>query len=183
MRKKLQVKLKDRKNATFLLPDYQGVMECIDNESLMFFGWETFKSRTYRHFFGIGRCYRVVKGENIDYLWVNFGMNRKHTRRCIRVIDNHSRRQLLTLKRGHVCMVYGVAMFYIDDKKLDKGVHDLTHLPMYAKGVQGWYVPTQLEIKKMVKNGNIEQELFETNTEKENNDEIRDILDMFKGNE
>jgi len=171
------------KNKEFFLPDYQGVMECLEGESLMFYGWEEYKSKKYRLFQGIGIVYRVAHGLNCDYVYINFGITPDHPRKCIVVIDNHSRRQILTLKRGQPCQVYGVAMFYKNKKKTKEGnEYDKLEISYYAKGIQGWYVPTMIDIKKTPRNEDISELLnFEEEREKEQSNEFVDVLDLFKG--
>lgn len=178
---RVKVKLGKWNNQSYMLPDYGGTMEHMKGESLMLFGWETYKQKKFRPFYGIGIVYRVVKGDKSDLVYINFGMFSEHRTRVVVVIDNHSRRQILTLKRGQVCQVYGVCRFYTRKKPLENGeVQKEVDLLMFAKGLNGWYVPTMLDIKKMPINDN----LVEPNEFDQKVSEIgEDILDQFMNGE
>ena len=148
--------------------EYGGTMEYTKNESIMFFGSQNAKGKSYRSFYGIGVVYRIVKQEKQDLVYINFGILKHHRPRLVVVNDNHSRRQLLTLKRGQVCQVYGMS------KIVDYG--EKKKLWLLAKGLLGWYVPTLLDIKKMPPN-----EDFSTPSESEieNEKKFGDILNEF----
>lgn len=160
----------------FVLPDYDGHMEHTKGESLMLFGWQEFNGKKFRPFYGIGIVYRVVKGEKSDLVYVNFGTFPDNPLRLVVVIENRARRQTLTLKRGQVCQVYGFCRFYTQ-KVMDNGVEKkLIKLALFAKGLQGWYTPTALDIKRTPINEDIDEP-----TEKEETLEERmeNILDQF----
>ena len=125
-------------------------------ESLMLLGYVRHKGTTYRLFYGIGVVYRVVKREIDDLVYINFGVFKEHPRRLVVVHDNHARRQLLTLKRGQICHVYGLCRYFMGKgKKVDgKPTQELKML-LIATGILGWYVPTMVDIKKQGNNNDI----------------------------
>ena len=92
------------------------------------------------------------------------------------MFENIARRQILTLKRGQPCQVWGVCRYFTTDITLNglktKGVK----LGLYAKGIQGWYVPTMLDIRKMPRNEDI---VSPTEKEAKLMGQFKDILDDF----
>ena len=166
-----------------MLPDFNGIIECYENECLFLYGWEEYKGKKYRAFYGVGYVVKINQGEKIDYVRVNFSLMGKHGSRTIRVVDNLARRQIQTLKRGQMCHVVGFASFYVRKKNKDnKSPRDRLDLCLWARGLQGWYVPTMLEIKKAPKNDNVEQFGNQENRYYEQDqNQVQDILDLFKG--
>lgn len=148
----------------------------IPYESIVLFSHSRVSRKKCKIFFGIGIVYRVVKGEKCDLVYINFGLFPTQKPRLVVVFENHARRQLITLKRGQVCSVYGLARFY-ERKKEQDGVEtkDLK-FGLYAKAIQGWYVPTMFDIRKMPTNEDVVNP-----TEKEENlmDTFEDVLDDF----
>ena len=139
----------------YIKPTTKAPIEHLKDESLMLFSYSTQKGLRYRLFYGLGVVYRVVKGEKNDIVYINFGIIQEHPRRLVMVYDNHARRQLMTLKRGQICQVYGICRYYKTDinvkGKADKGIR----LCLIARGILGWYVPTMVDIRKMPVNDDI----------------------------
>lgn len=174
----------------FVKPVASGPAECMYGESLMLFPDTKHRGKKYRPFYGVGKVYRVVKGDKCDLVYMVFGCFPDIKKRSVVVYDNHSRRQLLTLKRGQICQVFGLCRYYRTDielnGKLIKGGG--LKLGLYAHGFNGWYVPTMFDIKKMPTNEDLvpptekEEHYLETldkvldeflNGEGEEDDEIR----------
>ena len=157
-------------------PKSSGTMKSVDNESLMFFSYATHNNKRYRLFYGIGIVYRVVKGDKQDLVYINFGTFRDTKPRLVVTWDNHARRQIMTLKRGQVCQVYGISRMFTDEFQHNGETKRAVKMGLYAKGFLGWYVPTMLDIRKMP----INEDLQEPNdTEKEIVDEYADVLERF----
>ena len=148
------------------------LMDNMPNESIMFFGEVVQNKRAYRLFYGIGKVYRVVKGEKLDLVYVNFGITKERKPRVVIAINNHARRQTLTLKRGQVCQVYGMCRYapyeYQGKKRIRLGI--------YAESILGWYVPTMMDIKKMPTNTDL---VAPSDKEKDFMENYDEILDSF----
>ena len=132
--------------------------------------------KEYRSFYGIGLVYRVVKGEKFDLVYVRFGTFPNIKTRLVVVYDNHARRQILTLKRGQYCQVYGVCRYFTSEKEVNGEKLKCIKLGLYAKGISGWYVPTMMDIKKMPINDDL---VDPTEKEQEMMNSMEDILDQF----
>ena len=165
-----------REKAT-VIPTIGGTMEHLQDESLMLFSYSMHNKKRYRLFYGIGKVYRVVKGEKQDLIYINFGGFKEHKTRLVVAYDNHARRQTLTLKRGQICQVYGVCRYFKTEITLKNGKKSTgLRLGLYAMGLLGWYVPTVMDIRKMPINADLvapsekEQEIQET---------FEDVLDDF----
>ena len=100
--------------------------------------------------------YTCNKREIDDLVYINFGVFKEHPRRLVVVHDNHARRQLLTLKRGQICHVYGLCRYFMGKGKKVNGqpTQELKML-LIATGILGWYVPTMVDIKKQGNNNDI----------------------------
>ena len=77
----------------------------------------------------------VQHGEILDKVEMNFGYHKRE----ILVYDNHARRQIYTLKRGHLAWFYGISKTILVEGKSKK--------IFTARGFQAWYVPKMLDIK------------------------------------
>ena len=158
----------------YIVPTFSGQMEHLKDESLMLFSYSVHNKKRYRLFYGIGVVYRVVKGEKQDLVYINFGLFQEHQRRLVVVYENHARRQLLTLKRGQVCHVYGVCRYYKTDVEVNGYKTKGIKLGLYARAIMGWYVPTAFDLKKMPVNEDVvaasekEEELIDLLTQLEN---------------
>lgn len=159
-------------------PSTWGDMEYVMGESLMLFGWQKYHGKRYRIFYGVGVVYRVVKGDKQDLVYVRFGTFQTTKTRLVVVYHNHARRQTLTLKRGQCCQVYGICRYfsteYTDLKTHEKGRR--VRLGLYATAIQGWYVPTMLDIKKMPTNEDL---VAPTKKEQEIQKTFEEVLDDF----
>jgi len=176
---RLRVNLGKWDKKEFVLPDYGGLMENLKGESLMFFGFNELNGRIYRPFFGLGIVRHISHGEERDIVYIDFGMQgmvKDHTPKAVYAYDNHAKRQILTLKRGQVCMVFGLCRFYTwKDKKTHQ---ERIGVFMFAKGFQGWYVPTMKDVKKMPRNDDM---IDFSDREKEVEEQIeRDVLELFE---
>lgn len=130
-------------------------IECVAGESLLFFGKSKLGFKNYRIFYGIGKVYRVVKGDKQDLIYINFSVFGKHNTRLVVAYDNHPRRQVLTLKRGQICHVYGISRYYTTDLEINGVKKKRVRLGLYACALQGWYVPSMMDIKKMPVNDDL----------------------------
>ena len=160
----------------YILPTYDGTMECVKGESIMFFGWQERKKKQYRQFYGIGVVHRVVRGNECDLIFINFGVFNDHWTRLVVAHDNHARRQTMTLKRGQVCQVYGICKYYTTEKEIKGEMKKVVELGLYAKGILGWYVPTMLDIRKMPVNDNLD---IPKGDDLDKEEKMVDILDQF----
>lgn len=163
-------------NDPFVKPAIQGGLKTLVGESLVLFTTNTYRHKRYQAFYGVGIVYRVVRGEKNDLLYVRFGTFQNVKTRLVVVFHNQARRQLLTLKRGQPCQIYGVSRTFSTKIKLNGQERIGAKLGLYAMAINGWYVPTTLEIRKMPKN----EDLVEP-TEKEKNllEDFDKLLDEF----
>ena len=160
----------------YVVPNVGTDMQNIKDESIMLFSYSKMKGKGYRLFYGIGVVARVVKGDKQDLIYINFGFFREMKKRLVVAYDNIARRQTLTLKRGQVCQVYGIARFYKVDVNLNGTPANGLRLGLYAKAINGWYVPTMMDIRKLPPN----EDLVEpTEKEKELQKTFEDVLDDF----
>ena len=156
-------------------PMHHMKVESFKDESIILMGYASYKGRKQRLFYGVGVVYRVVKGDKVDMVYINFGMFPNHTTRVVFVYENHARRQILTLKKGQVCHVYGMARYY--RVKYDNGTKEAIKLGIYARALQGWYVPTMLDIKRLPINDDI---VSPSESEEDLQKQFESILDEFK---
>lgn len=150
----------------------------VSGESLILYGWQKYHHKPYRHFYGIGKVFRVVKGDKQDLLYMRFSVLPTYKPRLVVVYENMSRRQILTLKRGQWCQVFGICKCFtaeftdLKTKEKKKRVR----MGLYASGINAWYVPTMIDIKKLPPNEDLvapsekEQEIQET---------FEDVLNEF----
>lgn len=160
----------------YVKPVAAGTMEYLYGESLMLFGWQKYHGKKYRPFYGIGVVYRVVKGEKQDLVYVRFGPFNTTKTRLVVVYHNHARRQTLTLKRGQCCQVYGVCRYFTTDIKLNGKDTKGLKLGLYATAIQGWYVPTMLDIRRLPTNEDIVEP---TQNEKQYLENMDELLNEF----
>jgi len=161
---------------TFVNPTLNGTMEHLKDESLMLFGYSYRNKKRYRIFYGIGKVYRVVRGDKQDIVYINFGIFKEHNTRAVIVMDNHPRRQTLTLKRGQVCQVYGMCRYFTTEIEINGVKTKGVRLGLYALGLNGWYVPTMLDIRKMPTNEDL---VRPTENEQKFQETMEDILNEF----
>lgn len=177
----IKAKLGKWSGKVYWLPNFDNTIHHAKDETLMFFGMEQLKGKEYRSFYGIGVVMRVVKGDKRDLIYINFGMRKygklsnRHTQLVV-VEENRARRQLLTLKRGEVCQVYGISRYYGLDKEINGEIKRVVKLGLYAHALNGWYVPTLVDIKKMPKNEDL---VNPSEWEEKFINEEEDILDIF----
>ncbi len=168
-------KLKEE-DADLITPTISATTENPLGESLMLFGSAKHRGKRYRLFYGIGIVYRVVKGENQDLIYVNFGFFKEHRTRLVLAYENHARRQTLTLKRGQCCQVYGLCRYYTTEFELNGEKRKGVRLGLYARAISGWYVPTMMDIRKMPTN----EDLVEpSEKEEELQQTLTDVLNEF----
>lgn len=175
-RRELKKELGLPSNEPYIIPSFSGTMEHLKDESFMIFGASYHKHKKYYLFYGIGIVYRVVKGDKQDLVYINFGIFKERRTRLVVVYENHARRQLLTLKRGQVCQVYGICRFFTQKICVNGTMANGVRLGLYAQAIQGWYVPTMMDIKKLP----INEDLVEpTEKEKELQRTFEDVLNDF----
>ena len=157
-------------------PTMDGYMEHLKDELLMLFGYSWNNGKRYRLFYGVGIVYRIVKGDKYDFVLMNFGLFKGKKLRKIVIFENHARRQLLTLKKGQMAQVVGICRYGVIDIEL-KGKPALGQkLFLYGKALQGWYVPTMLDIRRLP----INEDLVEpTEKEEKEMEQYEDILEEF----
>ena len=160
----------------YVKPVASGEMEYLFGESLMLFGWQKYRGKKYRPFYGIGVVYRVVKGGKQDLIYIRFGPFNTTKTRLVVAYHNHARRQILTLKRGQCCQVYGVCRYFSTNIKLNGKDTKGLRLGLYATAIQGWYVPTMLDIRKLPINEDLERP---TEKEQEIQQTFEDVLNDF----
>lgn len=155
-------------NRQFDIPYADNIVQSLSGESIMVFGLTEYMEKSIRPYYAIGVVYKIIKGEKFDVVYCNFGYGR-----CIRpvcVFDNHSRRQIMTLKKGQFCQIYGYMKHYIYKDK--KGI-DKNRWIFYARAIQGWYVPRAVDIKR-----NPNNDIVEMPKDDENN--LINFLDQFE---
>ena len=133
-----KTRLGDKKTEEYVVPSINNIVRCFRSETLFIFGVDS-KNTKYRWCLGVGRVCKIMQGENFDLLYINFG--RKYAKEII-VQYNHARRQLLTLKVGQLATFYGKCKRYDRNNKRNQ-------MLLYAIGLQAWYVPRAMDIKKM----------------------------------
>lgn len=147
MAQSIKYKLGKFKRHTFVVPDLNGIMEHTIGESLMLFGLSKLNEKNYRQVYGVGRIYRISKGEKFDVVYMGYGLSRKW--RKIIVMDNFARRQIMTLKKGHIASFYGYSKMYAHNYKGKDGLVKTKQVFMlFALGFLDWYVPRQVEIDR-----------------------------------
>ena len=161
-----KVRLGDKKTEEYVLPDIKNLVRCFRSETLFIFGIDS-QNTKYRWCLGVGRVCKIKQGENFDIVYINFG--RKYAREII-VQYNHARRQLLTLKVGQLATFYGKFKIYANEDKEVKTV-------LYAIGLQAWYVPKAMDIKKM----KVDAELNEKVDQQEETSMLNLIDELIQG--
>ena len=131
------------RNHEFATPDIARLVKHSLGETLIYCGPATFDSKAILCM-GVGKVNKVQKGNKFDLVTMFFG----RISREIIVVNNHARRQIFTLKVGQYASFVGYATAYAEDGK--------QKLQLYAKGLQGWFVPKTMDIKKIDPN-DIEQ--------------------------
>lgn len=139
-------------------------VRCFAHESLIILGSDI--TMPYRWCWGIGTVTKIIKGNEFDLLYVNFG--RSYGREII-VRDNNSRRQLLTLKRGHRVTFYGKFKAYLNKKKKLKVI-------FYAMALQDWFVPIAADFKQLKKTS---ADLFDSDLPIEEETDYLHFIDEF----
>lgn len=139
-------------------------VRCFAHESLIILGSDI--TMPFRWCWGVGTVTKIIKGNEFDLLYINFG--RSYGREII-VKDNISRRQLLTLKRGHKATFYGKFKPYVDKKKRLRVI-------FYAMGLQDWFVPIAADFKELKK---ASVDLFDSNLPIEEETDYLHFIDEF----
>lgn len=127
----------------FPTPDIARLVKHSLNETLIFCGPAAFDSKAILCM-GVGRVNKIQKGNKFDLVTMFFG----RVVREIIVVNNHARRQIFTLKVGQYASFIGYANAYNQDGK--------QKLQLFAKGLQGWFVPKTIDTEKIDPN-DIEQ--------------------------
>lgn len=142
----------------YVVPGVQTIVRCFRSETLFIFGIDS-KNTKYRWCLGVGRVCKIIKGDSFDLVYINFG--RKYAKEII-VQYNHARRQLLTLKIGQLATFYGKFKIYKNEQGETRSIY-------YAIGLQAWYVPKAMDIKKMQLEQNENEPLERVKQEDEDN--------------
>lgn len=171
-----ELKSQEKDFQPFVQPSLNGTMEYLFGESLMLFGNQKYRGKNYRPFYGIGIVYRVVKGEKQDLVYIRFGCFPSVKTRLVVIYHNHARRQTLTLKRGQCCHVYGICRRFTTDITLNGKKTKGVRLALYAIAIQGWYVPSMMDIRKLPTNEDL---VDPTEKEKEIQQTFEDVLNEF----
>jgi len=150
------------RNHKFSIVDVVRLAHCSTHETLIYLG-TPIEENDFTIAVGIGLVKSIKKGEEFDLVGMDFG---RGFARQIYVKNNHARRQIYTLKKGQYAWFYGLMKVYKNGSKL-KSV-------LYAKALQGWYVPKQMDIIKIDPN-EIEK------LTKENESKINFIDDLLNG--
>lgn len=162
---------------TIAIPNFDCSVEHIANGNLMLLGSVEYRNELYRQFVGFGRLTMIKHSENYDLVHVKFAHNEKS--RVIVVSDNMARRQLLTCKKGWFMSVIGYAKVrksgYVKDKEYRR---ELKYM-FYAEAIQGWFVPTLVDIKR----NNYALDTTIVEEEKESYINFIDEIKGFSGND
>ena len=161
-----RVSIGDKKTEEYVVPDIRNIVRCFRSETLFIFGINA-ENTKYRWCLGVGRVCKIKQGDSFDLLYLNFG--RKYAREII-VQYNHARRQLLTLKKGQLATFYGKFKIYDNEQGETRTV-------FYAIGLQAWYVPKALDIRKM----ELEQTEPLDRMEQEEELEMSNLIDELLG--
>ena len=170
MGSKIQLDIGKKFPKTIDMPDVKDMVYHAPQESLLTFGVIYYQGVAYRQVYGIGVVWKIKHSEKYDCVYMKFG-NPKELRKII-VIDNHSRRQIMTLKRGQIAHYYGYAKVCHFERK-DKS-KTYTKWILFALGFQGWYVPRAIDIKREYQDNN---DLEDMNVEEE--ESLKDFIDQF----
>lgn len=134
-------------------------------ESLMAFG--VFNKNRYKMVFGIGMVKKIEHTEkNYDIVWMNFG----NYDRPVIVWEYNARKQMITLSRNKFAFMYGFL-------KLLKNKQGKPVPTLYARALQGMYVPTAFDVKKKYSNFEFDQEDDNSENFQEFMDDIMEIKD------
>ena len=112
-------------------------------ESIMMFGkmWND-----YAMCFGIGMVSKIVNTDrNYDIVYMNFGKSD----RPVIVWEYNARKQMATLSRNKYAIFYGFLKVLKKDQKRKTVI--------YARALQGLYVPTAFDLKKKYPNVNYDE--------------------------
>lgn len=150
------------RNHTFSIADVARLAHCSKHETLIYLG-TPIEENNFTIAIGIGIVRTIQKGEEFDLVGIDFG---RGFAREIYVKNNHARRQIYTLKKGQYASFYGLMKVYSEGKK--------TKVVFYAKALQGWYVPKNMDIIK------VDPSDIEALT-KENESKINFIDELLKG--
>lgn len=158
-------------------------ISCIQKESILLIP----EGKDKFYFFGIGKVFKVLKGEEYDLVFVEFKPTTNENYKSIRTIivkNNHPRRQILTLKRGQFAMFYGRAYLVLQEpKKPDGTTAKYKKWQLYANALQGWHTPTMFDIKRMEKDNELDEYELMSDKQKDLFDNILDRLaDINKEN-
>lgn len=135
-----------------------------EGEALFNFG--EYQDTKFAFVYGVGLILAINHSEKFDTIWVNFGRRKRRI-----IVDmNHARRQVYTLKVGqyaHIIAIYRRYKHFNEETQTWESEY-----LMFARALQGWYVPKQFDIEK----GN---DNFRDMTEEETI-EINNILDNLE---
>ena len=109
-------------------------------------------------FIGNGRVVGVSRGEDFDIVAIKFGLI-NHNPRKVLVYDNHARRQVATLKKGYPVWVSGTGIMRKTQIENPTNPKITFYKKWYymADDFNQSYVPTAYDVKRMGKNGELEE--------------------------
>lgn len=121
----------------FSIPNVVRLTHYAIHETLLFLG-APLEDNDFTICVGIGIVRKIEKGEDFDLIGIDFGTG--HIRNVF-VKNNHARRQIYTLKKGQYAWFYGLMKCYT--------LNGRRKTSFYAKALQGWYVPKNMDIIKI----------------------------------
>ena len=141
------------------------------------------KNNFLYQFIGWGFITRIEHGDKFDLVHIKFGYFKKHSRKVI-VYDNKARRQILMLKKGMKVIASGIGV--LKRKEINNPVNPkMTWLPYWyliACDFNYSYTPTAYDLKKLKKDGELEeQDTLETEYKDFYESIIDEMLDMKNG--
>lgn len=121
----------------FNMADISRLVHYFKHETLLILGTPTDNAKR-KFVLGVGRTIKIMKGQEFDMIQMDFGSG---VWKDIIVKSNHARRQIYTLKRNQYAWFYGFMTTYMENGEL--------HTSLFARALQGWYVPKNMDIKKL----------------------------------
>ena len=140
-----KVRIGKGKGKEFEIPNFSQSAFVGYCSSVIFMGACEIKRKQYRTFLATGVVMKIRKGDNVDLVTIKAGAS------CINVVAslNHARRMVMSLKRGHICQVYGYCRIHYGewtDKRTKKKRRGFIHR-YYAEGFLDWYLPKSAELR------------------------------------
>ena len=140
-----KVRIGKGKGKEFEIPNFSQTAFVGSHSSVIFMGVCEIKKKQSRMFLATGVVMKIRKGDKLDLVTIKVGLT------CINVVAslNHARRMVMSLKRGHICQVYGYCRINFGewtDKRTNKKRRGFIHR-YYAEGFQDWYLPRSADLR------------------------------------